>query len=326
MAMHPLLDETTRRDHQRTNLTHSAIIVGGIAAVLAVATLMIWGPFGVVVAFATIGGIVLLAPRVPPETVMRLYRATPLPASHAGPLDHILATLAARAQLPRPPALYVIPSMALNAFATGTPERSAIGVTEGLLRRLTMREIAGVMAHEMSHIRNGDLRVMGLADVMSRFVQSLSYVAVLLAVINLTAQMGGEEGMPWIAILLLYLAPAITGLLQLALSRTRELDADQEGAMLTGDPLGLASALRRIETYTGRVWEEMMLPVPARRIPFPSVLRSHPETEERVRRLLAMEGQMKSPPITVGDGPMISLVGLGPGEMRPRYRFPGLWY
>jgi heat shock protein HtpX len=167
---------------------------------------------------------------------------------------------------------------------------------------------------------------MGLADVMSRFVQSLSYVAVLLAVINLTAQMGGEEGMPWIAILLLYLAPAITGLLQLALSRTRELDADQEGAMLTGDPLGLASALRRIETYTGRVWEEMMLPVPARRIPFPSVLRSHPETEERVRRLLAMEGQMKSPPIAVGDGPMISLVGLGPGEMRPRYRFPGLWY
>jgi heat shock protein HtpX len=326
VTLQALLDEASRSERQRTNRLHAILLVAGIAAVLAAATFMIWGMVGVAVTFAVVAGIVLLSPRVPPETIMRLYRATPLAPSHAGPLDAVLSVLAARADLPRAPSLYVIPSMALNAFATGTRERSAIGVTEGLLRRLTMREIAEVMAHEISHVRNGDLRVMGLADVMSRFVQSLSYVAVLLAFLNLLALMGGEEGVPWIAILLLYLAPAVAGLLQLALSRSREFHADHEGAMFTGDPLGLASALRRLESYTGTLWEEMTLPVPARRIPVPSVLRTHPETEERIERLIALKDEITGPPLAVGDGPMISLVGLGPGQMRPRYRWPGLWY
>lgn len=319
-------DETMRAERSRTNLLHAAALIGGIGIVLAAVTWMIWGVPGVAGSFLLIGAIVALSPRVPPETVMRLYRAQPLAPGHAGPLDRVVSTLAERAALPTPPALYIVPSLTLNAFATGTPDRSAIAITEGLLRKLTMREIAAVVGHEISHIRNGDLWVMGLADVMSRFVQSLSYAAVLLAIVNFIAQMGGEEGIPWIAILLLYLAPAIASLFQLALSRSREFDADHEGALLTGDPLGLASALRRLDRYTGRVWEDVMMPVPARRIPFPSVLRSHPSTEERVRRLLALEGQMPGPPLAVGDGPMISLVGLGPGQMRPRYRFPGLWY
>ena len=319
-------EDTLRRERRHANMLQALLLVGGIGGVLAVVTWMIWGGIGVFVTFQFVAVVVVLAPRVPPEAVMKLYRAKPLPASHAGPLDAVVATLAERAGLPRRPALYIVPSLTLNAFATGTPERSAVAVTEGLLRKLTMREIAAVLGHEISHVRNGDLWVMGLADVMSRFVHSLSYVAVMLAVINFLAQMGGEEGIPWIAILLLYLAPAATNLLQLALSRRREFDADHEGALLTGDPLGLASALRRLETYTGRVWEDVMMPVPARRIPFPSVLRSHPSTDERVSRLLALEGQLKSAPIAVGDGPMISLVGLGPGEMRPRYRFPGVWF
>ncbi len=319
-------DGTMRAERSRTNLLHAAALIGGIGIVLAAVTWMIWGVPGVAGSFLLIGAIVALSPRVPPETVMRLYRAQPLAPGHAGPLDRVVSTLAERAALPTPPALYIVPSLTLNAFATGTPDRSAIAITEGLLRKLTMREIAAVVGHEISHIRNGDLWVMGLADVMSRFVQSLSYAAVLLAIVNFIAQMGGEEGIPWIAILLLYLAPAIASLFQLALSRSREFDADHEGALLTGDPLGLASALRRLDRYTGRVWEDVMMPVPARRIPFPSVLRSHPSTEERVRRLLALEGQMPGPPLAVGDGPMISLVGLGPGQMRPRYRFPGLWY
>lgn len=319
-------DDMLRRERQRANMLQALLLVGGIGGVLAVVTWMIWGSFAVLITFGLVAVMVVMAPRVPPEAVMRLYRARPLPASHAGPLNNVLASLAERGGLPRAPTLYIVPSLTLNAFATGTPERAAVAITEGLLRKLTMREIAAVLGHELSHVRNGDLWVMGLADVMSRFVQSLSYVAVLLAVVNLLAQMSGEEGVPWIAILLLYLAPAATNLLQLALSRRREFDADHEGALLTGDPLGLASALRRLEPYTGRVWEDVMLPVPARRIPFPSVLRSHPSTEERVKRLLALEGKLHTAPIRVGDGPMITLVGLGPGEMRPRYRFPGLWY
>ena len=110
-----------------------------------------------------------------------------------------------------------------------------------------MREIIGVVGHEMSHIRNNDLSVMTLADTMTRFVQMLSYAALVLVGLNLIGLLGDEPPFSWWAILLLYLAPAITSVLQLALSRTREFDADLEGAMLTGDPLGLASALRRLD-------------------------------------------------------------------------------
>ena len=98
-----------------------------------------------------------------------------------------------RAELPAPPRVYVIPSMTLNAFATGTPEKAVIGVTEGLLRRLTLNELAGVLAHEISHIRNNDLAVMSLADVMTRFTQMLSYLALFLALFNLPAFLLGDS-------------------------------------------------------------------------------------------------------------------------------------
>jgi Zn-dependent protease with chaperone function len=135
-----------------------------------------------------------------------------------------------------------------------------------------------------------------------------------------------EQLVSWWTVLLLYLAPALSSLLQLALSRTREFDADLEAVGLTGDPLGLASALRRLENYTGRVWEDLMFPVPARRVPQPSLLRSHPTNDERISRLLAVGNRRQLDPIVIVEQPMISLVGVGPIEMRPRYRWPGLWF
>jgi len=126
--------------------------------------------------------------------------------------------------------------------------------------------------------------------------------------------------------LLLYLAPTLGSLLQLSLARAREFDADLAGASLTGDPAGLAAALQRIERVQGTLWEDMMLPVPGRRIPGPSVLRTHPPTEERIRRLRGLEHAELPPPIELAEEPMVSLVGLGPGEMRPRLRFPGVWF
>ncbi len=201
-----------------------------------------------------------------------------------------------------------------------------IGLTEGLLRRLSLPELAGVLAHEISHVRNNDLAVMGLADVMTRFTQALSYLALFLAIFNLPAMLLGESDMPLSALLLLYLAPSIGSLLQLGLSRTREYDADLEGAELTGDPRSLASALEKLERYQGSFWEDLMFPVPSRRIPQPSLLRSHPPTEDRVARLLALESRELGPPIEVVEEPFVSMVGMGPGSMQPRYRFPGVWY
>lgn len=321
----PFLDAEAQREHRQRNVLHSVLLIGGIAAILAIAAYLISGLTGVIAAFVAVGILVLISPRVPPETIMRLYRARRVDDT-GSPLARITHELTGRAELDTKPALYVIPSATLNAFATGTPGNAAIGLTEGLLRRLTLREITGVLAHEMSHIRNNDVWLMGLADVMSRFVQSLSYTALILALFNLLGMMTGDPPISWMAIVLLYFAPTLSSLLQLGLSRTREFDADLEAATLTGDPVGLASALQRLENYTGRFWEDMMMPVPARRVPQPSILRTHPPTEERVERLMALQVKPTRPPVITTEEPMVSMIGMGPIEMRPRYRFPGLWF
>lgn len=324
--MMPLLDESRRREHKWRNDAHSALLVGGLGLLTGFSVWLIWSWTGVLVALLSIAILWAFAPRLPPEIVMRMYRARPIDPRHGGQIAYIVEELARRAELPAVPATYVIPSMTLNAFATGTPHRAVIGLTEGLLRRLSLRELAGVLAHEISHVRNNDLAVMALADVLTRFTHVLSYLAVFLFIFNLPAMLLGESDNPLSALVLLYLAPTAGSLLQLALSRTREYDADLEGAELTGDPRGLASALDKLERYQGTFWEDLMFPVPGRRIPQPSLLRSHPPTEERIARLLALESRDMAPPIEVVEEPMVSLVGLGPASMRPRLRFPGVWF
>jgi heat shock protein HtpX len=324
--MTPLLDEDARRAHKERNILHSALLVGGLGLLTVFCAWLMWSWPGVLVASAFIGLLYVLAPRMPPEMIMRMYRARPIDPRQGEQIAYIVAELARRANLAAAPTVYVIPSMTLNAFATGTPEKAAIGITEGLLRKLSLRELAGVLAHELSHVRNNDLAVMSLADVMTRFTQGLSYLAIILAIFNLPSWLLGDTDMPFLGLALLYLAPTIGSLLQLGLSRTREYDADLEGAMLTGDPRALASALDKLERYQGSFWEDLTLPVPSRRIPQPSLLRSHPPTEERIARLLAMERRDMAPPIEVVEEPMVSMVGMSPAGMQPRYRFPGVWY
>lgn len=302
------------------------MLIGGIAGVLAVGAYLLFGTSGAVAMLASAGVLSLVAPRVPPELIMRLYRGQRQPPERQDQLSRIVDELSSRAELAERPDLYVIPSGTLNAFATGRPGKSSIAVTEGLLRRLTLREIVGVLGHEVSHIRNNDLWLMNAADLMSRYVQAMSYVAIYLAITNVLALSTGDLTISWWGIALLYLSPALSSLLQLSLSRTREFDADREGAMLTGDPLGLASALSRLDSSTGRFWEDLTFPVPARRTPQPSLLRSHPPIEERVARLRGMVGERQMPAIAVVEEPMVSLIGCGPIEMRPRYRWPGVWF
>lgn len=322
-----MLNPSAEKAHKRSNLIHTAAILVGMCALLAVSASLLWGMSGAVVACGIVLVLAFCAPQIPASVVMRIYRGQLVAPDATGQLSHIVSVLSERAELKHRPDLYIIPSLTLNAFATGTKRKPAIGITEGLLRQLTLRELAGVIAHEISHVKNNDLRVMGLADLMSRFTQILSYTAAVLAVINvLSLIFAGEFAYNWVAIGLLYVAPAMSSLLQLGLSRVREFDADLEGASLTGDPAGLASALQKVERYTGRFWEDLMLPVPARRVPQPSVLRSHPTTEQRVARLQELDLNRSHPRIIIREEPMISMVGLGPIAMRPRYRFPGVWY
>ena len=311
------------------NLHHALLLLLGFVILVTIPTVLLWGAAGLICAVVLLAVVCPMAVRMPPEAVMRLYRATPVPPDESQ-LSSLVDVLAYRAELPRRPDLYVIPSMTLNAFAAGSRDHSAIAVTEGLLRRLSLAETAGVLAHEMAHIRNNDLLVMGLADVITRVLQLMSYGALALALYNGLAFFTGEDMISWWAVLFLYLAPALSSLLQLGLSRAREFQADADAAALTGDPQALATALRRLETSTGHFWEDLMFPVPARRVPHPSLLRSHPETEDRIQHLLALESAPKRPgwhsPLVIVEQPMMSLVGYGPGDMRPRYRWPGLWF
>ncbi|NMG40479.1 M48 family metalloprotease [Chelativorans sp. ZYF759] len=274
--------------HRTLNIVHTWLLAAGSFALLAVTAYVFAGGVGVVMALAFGTLTVALVGRVSPKMVLAMYKAAPVPRQRFPEGHAIIDELAARAGLPAVPKLHVVPSRMLNAFAVGRREDSAIAVTDGLIRALSLRELAGVLAHEVSHIAHEDLRVMAFADMVSRYTSFMSTFGILTLFINIGFMAGGYEvQVPWIAVLILVLSPTIGGLLQMALSRTREFDADLGAAQLTGDPDGLASALVKLETAQRRQWEAMMLP--GGRIPDPSLLRTHPPTDQRVARLMSLK-------------------------------------
>ncbi|MGB0498435.1 MAG: zinc metalloprotease HtpX [Rubricella sp.] len=280
--------------HRILNVVQSALLLAGMAAIGWVILSTVAGPaLALALVAGTVGGL-LFAPRIPSRVLLGAYKARRLTGREFPEGVTILAELARRAGLPRVPELYYVPSRMPNAFAMGHPEDSVVCISDGLLRLLNRRELAGVLAHEVAHIAHRDLWVMGLADAMSRAVSLASWIGQLIFLVNLPLILAGAAHVPWIVPLLLIFSPTIMALLQLALSRTREYDADHGGAALTGDPESLASALLKLERRTGRFWEEMFLP--GRRIPEPSLLRTHPRTEERIRRLRELAGPTRPQP------------------------------
>ena len=322
-----MLNEDIVRAHSKQNQLHTAALLAGIGVLVALPVWLIWGGWGLLAAIVLTGMMFAVALQTPPEMIMRAYRAKHVPPGSGTQLAQIVALLAERAGLSQAPSLYVIPSLTLNAFAAGTRGHAAIAITEGLLRKLSMKELAAVLAHEVSHIKNNDTQVMAVADIASRVVQALSYLAMFFVAINVVSiVIDGEASISWLAIILLYLSPLLSSLLQLGLSRTREYDADLEAAQLTGNPAWLASALQRLERHTGVFWEDLTMPVPGRKVPAPSLLRSHPKTEDRIARLHELDIRANVPPILIRDEPFVSVIDAGLIAMRPRYRFPGVWY
>ncbi|MEZ5792585.1 MAG: zinc metalloprotease HtpX [Nitratireductor sp.] len=282
------LDPVAQRSHALLNLIHTWLLVSGSLALLAICAWVFFGVSGLV--YATIfGGVSLyVASRVSPALVLRMYKAMPVgrerfPAGH-----EILDELVRRAGIAKRPKLYVLPSQMMNAFAVGRLDDSAICLTDKLIRSMSRRELAGVMAHEITHISNEDVRVMAIADMVSRFTSLMSTFGMISIILNIPAMLfGGATSIPWSVVLLLVFAPTIGGLLQMALSRTREYEADLGAVLLTGDPDGLASALLKLEKAQGRPWEGMVLP--GGRVPNPSILRTHPLTSERIARINALK-------------------------------------
>lgn len=293
--------------HRLLNTVQTWLLAAGSLGLLALTAFVFGGVSGVVLALV-FGGLTLAAvQRISPQLVLRMYRAEPVSSSDFPTGAGIVEELAARAGLPAVPKLHVVPSRMMNAFAVGRRDDSAIAITDALARRLSARELAGVLAHEISHIAHEDLRVMAFADMVSRYTSFMSTVGIFSLFLNLIGFAGGYgQPVPWLGVLVLILAPTVGGLLQLGLSRTREFDADLGAVMLTGDPDGLASALARLERAQGRLWEGMMLP--GGRLPDPSILRSHPATEERIERLM----RLKAAP----NGPMAEGLRDGPPQRR----------
>ena len=304
--------------HRWLNRLQTALLVLTLLGIAAVAGSLLLGDGGLWLALAAAGFTLLLEPAAASGLTLRLYGARPLYPDEAPDLWAVLRELAARAGLPAVPVPHYVPSGVVNAFATGSKHHAAIALTDGLLRSLTPRELTGVLGHEIAHIANEDLRVMGLADSISRLTHLLALLGQLAIVLSLPALLLGVTEVNWPALLLLAVAPQLALLAQLGLSRVREFDADRLAAELTGDPHGLASALAKIERVS-RSWRAWLLPGWGN--PEPSWLRTHPATAERIERLLELAPPPAMPPFpSARFDPEVTV-----SPRPPRWRTGGLW-
>ena len=303
--------------HRWLNRLQTALLVLTLLGIAAVAGSLLLGDGGLWLALAAAGFTLLLEPAAASGLTLRLYGARPLYPDEAPDLWAVLRELAARAGLPAVPVPHYVPSGVVNAFATGSKHHAAIALTDGLLRSLTPRELTGVLGHEIAHIANEDLRVMGLADSISRLTHLLALLGQLAIVLSLPALLLGVTEVNWPALLLLAVAPQLALLAQLGLSRVREFDADRLAAELTGDPHGLASALAKIERVS-RSWRAWLLPGWGN--PEPSWLRTHPATAERIERLLELAPPPAMPPFP--SARFVPEVTVSPRP--PRWRTGGL--
>lgn len=225
------------------------------------------------------------------KIVLRMYRAQEVPEND--PLHSTVRGLASRMGIPMPK-VYIIPEEAPNAFATGrNPEHAAVAATAGILELLNREELEGVLAHELGHVKNRDTLISTIAATIAGALSHLASMAMW------SRMLGGrqeDEGHPAAGLLAVLVAPIAAGLIQMAISRSREFMADETGAALTGRPLALASALRKIETWKQRIPMTQGTPATAHLFiinPFSArgmanLFSTHPSTEERAKRLEEM--------------------------------------
>ncbi|MFN3883335.1 MAG: zinc metalloprotease HtpX [Rhodocyclaceae bacterium] len=302
--------------HALINRLHTVLLVAVLLAIAGTAGWLLLGADGLWMALGASLLVLMIEPVAAGRLTLAFYRAEPLPATVAPVIHRLVADLSARAGLARMPRLHRIPSPLANAFAVGSRMDAHIAVTDGLLRTLGLRELAGVLAHEIAHIAHGDLRVMGLADYVSRLTALFATTAQILLLLSLPAWLAGMAQVSWPGLLLLLFSPHLALLAQLGLSRVREFEADRAAAQLTGDPQGLAAALHRIE-QASRSWRAWLLPGWGN--PEPSWLRTHPATEERIARLMAMEDGAPALTSEAWHWPYT------PKTRTPRWRVGGVW-
>jgi len=255
---------------------------------------MIGGPQGMALALIVALGMNLFSYWFSDKLVLRMYDAQEVDAQSAPQFHRMIAELAARAGLPMP-RVYLIQDDSPNAFATGrNPAHAAVAATTGILRSLSERELRGVMAHEMAHVLHRDILISTISATMAGAIAMLANVAMFFG----GRDSEGRATNPIAGLLVMFLAPIAAGLIQMAISRAREFEADRGGAEISGDPRSLASALDKIHRFAqGTTLEaaerhpetaQMMIMNPLSAGGLRGLFSTHPSTEERIERLLAM--------------------------------------
>ena len=269
-------------------------LLAGLTALFLVAGFLLGGETGLVIALVFALGTNVYAYWNSDKLVLRMYGAREVDARTAPALYGTVEQLARRAELPMPK-VYVVDTPQPNAFATGrNPENAAVAATTGLLQRLSHEEVAGVMAHELAHVKNRDTLIM---TVTATIAGALGMLA------NFALFFGGSRNNPLgfigtIAIMIL--APMAAMIVQMAISRTREYAADREGAEICGRPMWLASALEKLQAGASRIdngpaednpaTAHMFIVNPLHARSVDRMFSSHPSTTDRVRRLREMAG------------------------------------
>jgi heat shock protein HtpX len=275
------------------NTLRTGILMAALMGLFVAVGAAIGGSSGMLIAFCVAAGINLFAYWNSDRVLLSMYGARPVDAASAPDLYRLVERLAAAAQLPMPK-VYVTENPQPNAFATGRdPAHAAVCVTSGLLARVSQEELAGVIAHELGHVKHRDTLTMTITAVIAGAISMLA---------NFAFFMGGDRRNPIGIvgmILVMLVAPIAAMLVQAAISRTREFEADRAGAEITGRPLWLASALSQIEKSARGTLNPPADANPATAHMFivnplhgglSGLFASHPATEERIARLRAMAG------------------------------------
>ncbi|ABS02149.1 heat shock protein HtpX [Kineococcus radiotolerans] len=290
--------------HRHHNGLKTAVLFGGIWGVLLLIGAFLASSFrspGVLLVFVVIG----LATSAysywnSAGLALRAMRARPVSEAEQPGMHRIVRELSTAARQPMPQ-LYVSPTMAPNAFATGrNPENAAVCCTEGILQLLDERELRGVLGHELMHVYNRDILTSSVAGALAGVITSIAQFGVFFGSALGGGRDGEERANPLALLLLSLMAPLAASVIQLAISRTREYDADEDGARLTGDPLALASALRKLELGTRQLplpperelvnSSHMMIANPFRGQGVARLFSTHPPMAERIARLEALAG------------------------------------
>jgi len=274
------------------NWLKTALLMAAIMALFGVVGALIGGAQGMLVALGLGAVMNFWAYWFSDTMVLKLYRAREVDQASAPQLYSTVKELAARTGLPMPK-VYLIDEPQPNAFATGRdPEHAAVAATTGILELLTGRELRGVLGHELSHVKHRDILTSTITASIAGAISTLAQFGMFF---------GGRDDdnrNPLVAVLVLILAPIAAMLIQLAISRGREYEADRAGAEISGDPRALADALAKIERYargtpletaeTHPATAQMMIINPLSGGGLSGLFSTHPPTEERIHRLLAM--------------------------------------